>query len=158
MPTTYKAIREAQTAVLRAAAPAFMPAQRFVPWEIFEGPDFRAWCEATTDPFRVFHLVHSLDYNDEKYLDQQTESVVHTQVLLVAYPQQETFAGERMDDLIDEDITLLTKLLGERGYGTYSTLGSGEHKATRIDCQVESRPNAKILRLTFQLDYDRTIT
>lgn len=156
--TTYKLIRDRQAEVIQALTPSVLPTLgTFREWNPLEGPTFVDWAEGAGDAFRVFWQVHGLDYNDEKYLDQQTESVVHTQVLLVAYPQLDLYASERMDDVIDSDITDLTKAIGERGYGSYEALGSGLHVCRRIGCQVLSRPSARILQLQFQLDYDRSI-
>lgn len=157
MATTFKLIREKQISVIAAATPGEFPDRRFQFWEKNE-PDFPQWADASSGPFRRFTILHGLDYDDERYLDQGTESVVHTATVLVAYPQVREFEGRVMDDVIDEDITTITKAIGTRGYGSYAALGDGEHVAKRIGCAVEERAAARVLRLTFQLVYDRTIS
>lgn len=157
MATTYKIIRSQQVALINALVATELPAHRFRFWQRNE-PNFAAWASASSGPFRVFEIEHGLDYSDEKYLDEDTESVVHTQTVLVSYPQVREFEGRLLDDIIDDDITLITKTIGTRGYGSYAVLGAGEHKAERIGCGVELRPGARVLMIKFQLDYDRTIT
>lgn len=157
--TTYKLIRQRQLEVIRGLELAVLPAEKLRPWEPTPADlDFADWADAAGGgAFRVFELEHDLNYEGEQYLDQETENVAHSQSLLVAYPALREYMGERLDDIIDADITDLTKAIGQRGYGEYSALGAGLHNAVRVGTLVTPLEAARILRITFRLEYDRSI-
>lgn len=154
--TTFEDIRDKQLDLLRVLLPTEVPSQPFRAWEANES-DFAAWADAGGGPFRTVEIEHGFDYPDEKYLDAETGSVVHTERVLVSYPNVRELAGRLLDYIIDRDIIDIQTALGQRGYGSYADLGAGEHVAQLTGVEVERRRAARVLRLTFQLSYDRAI-
>jgi hypothetical protein len=157
--TTFKLIRQRQLEVLRQLELELLPASPLRHWEPKPSDmDFAEWADAAAGgAFRVFEIEHGLDYSDEKYLDNFTENVVHSQVVLVAYPQTRELEGQRLDDIIDQDITDITVALGMRGYQNYSTLGEGVHACQRSGTTIDDQDASRVLSIKFQLDYDRRI-
>lgn len=158
MPTTWEAMRDRQVELMKALAPTKLSTRRFRLWEGQNHPDFFSFADASQGAFRVFEIEHSFDYQDEKPnpgLD--SDSDVHSMKLSIAYPKVRDLAGQRLEYVIAADIADVVKLLGQRGYGSYVTLGAGEHVATRTNTELVELQAARVLRLTFQLDYDRAI-
>lgn len=159
VPTTYKLIRERQIATVKALTPTLLSTLgRFTLVPDHDFPDFESWCDQAVDPFRVFEIRTGLDYEGEGEVPGMDAShATHSQELLVAYPKLQTMHGDRVEYLMDEDLTDITQALGLRGYANYEALGSGLHKCERAGSFVEERPSCRVLHIRFALDYDRSI-
>jgi hypothetical protein len=156
--TTWERIRAQQVTTLRAVVPRKLAGLgRFRPWDpVAEGGGgFVAWADQAIDPLRRFEIVHGLDYQDEKYLDQNTDLVRHSETVLVAYPKLIDGYGVRIETLIDWDINDIRAAIGERGYADYDRLGTGLHAARLVATNIDERPACFVLRLVFELEYDR---
>lgn len=156
--TTHSLIRAAQLEVLRELVPTGLPAERFRVWEGDGYPDFAAWADAGAGPLRAFDIVHAFDLGPEKYLDEATAGELHTEMVLVAYPATRTWEGKLVEDLIDEDVFDISHALGDRGHPDYEGLGHGLHRCALVATRTEERPAARILVMTFELDYDRSMS
>lgn len=154
--TTYEFIRERQLELLRELVPTMLPEARFRLLESNE-VDFAEWADAAAGPFRVFDIVHDFDLAPERYLDPATDHTVHGATVLVSYPQTRLYAGRLLDYIIDQDVRDIVRTLGNRAFGHYVTLGSGEHVATSTGTFRIDRDAARIVGIRLQLDYDRTM-
>lgn len=160
--TTYSAIRQAQLSVLEQLVMTGLPAERLLVREDDNHPDFVAWADAAAGPLRRFDMAHGMDFGEERYLDTATSLEVHTVQVLVAYPAVRHLAAgdERieLEDLIEQDVEDIDRALGERGVGSYAELAAGLHRCALERAELVERPAARVLRMVFSIDYDRSMS
>lgn len=154
--TTWPIIRALQLELVRQLAPTALPQMRFRAWEANE-IFFGDWAEASGGPFRVLHIERLYDDREPRFLAGGLSQVAHSALVMVSYPRQAELFGRRLDDIIDQDVADLTRVLGLRARASYATISQGMLGVRRSTAYRQEGQAAVVLAVEFFLEYDRTI-
>jgi hypothetical protein len=157
MTTTFAAIRDAQVAAIRALVPTRHLEHRFDVHRLDD--DFDAWVEAHPDAsFRRFEIASNFDWQLVGTTDMATDTLSSSVTVSVAYPIQLARYGvanrRALDELLEQDLVLIDGAIGRRGYQNYP---AGQHGGIFISAIPVRLARVWIVRLVFQIEYDRSV-
>lgn len=157
MTTTFAEIRDAQVAAIQALVPVRQPQHRFDVHRLDD--DFEAWAEAHTEAaFRRFEVTSNLDWQLVGTTDGSTDTLTSSVTVGVAYPVELARYGaanrRALDELLEQDLVLIDGAIGRRGYVNYP---QGQHGGLFLSATPVRLPRVWIVRLAFQVEYDRSV-
>lgn len=121
--------------------------------------EFESWVEDHPEAsFRRFEISSNLDWQLVGTTDGFTDTLTSSVTVSVAYPVQLGRYGQAnrraLDELLELDLVLIDGAIGRRGYANYP---AGQHGGIFLSATPVRLPRAWIVRLVFQIEYDRTV-
>lgn len=157
MATTFATVRDNQLALLEAATPSKHADKKFRRHR--EQAEFMAWVEANPAAcFRRMQLLSQMDVEQSDTSDGELVSWRHNIELRVAYPLQFGLYGaenERdLEDVLEQDAVTIDSTIGRHGYPNFVQY---QELCERQSSTVIDVPGARVLSMTFLVQYDRSV-
>lgn len=155
--TTFETIRNQQVAVIEALTPTKIAGHGFRAHR--EQAEYMAWVEKNpAASLRRFQILSGLDIEASPSSDGHVELWRHTFELRVAYPRQFGRYGKEnerdMEDVIELDIRQIDGAIGRHGFANYV---AGQQLCERESTGVVDLAGAKVLSITYLVQYDRSV-